>query len=341
MKRSAIIVAGLVAVIVVAYLGYDLLKGVVSPCETIYEQTSIRLGTKLEILQTKGELHVGRKKIQDLTEAAQMTALNLKTCCIVLDAGSVDSNQFLQCKNAAQSYEAKVDTVISNVKEASNVREAGDTTAYQETVRQIKEALEEARQASQALKNEVDVIVERRRAAVTDSRDMAGGESASAVVDQATGELVFTWDGKTKAYWKIFQADSLGDYSKVAETGFLRKGQTQVVELAPGDYRVDMSWKRGFEAQDVTIKAGQGLSIRPVFGTVSFQWDGKTKAYWKIFQADSLGDYSKVAETGFLQKGQTQVVELAPGEYWVQRNAKGAAKRKVVVEVGDDTLLTQ
>jgi hypothetical protein len=113
MKRTLIILSGTIAILVIAFFVYDLLKGIVSPCETIFQQTSVQLRNKLELINTEQEAFIGKEKIQDLTEAAQVTALNLKTCCIVLKAGNVDSNQFLQCKDTAKKYEEKVEHVIA------------------------------------------------------------------------------------------------------------------------------------------------------------------------------------------------------------------------------------
>jgi hypothetical protein len=283
-KRSAIIFTGLVSLIIVTYLGYDLLKGIVSPCETIYEQTSVRLGTKLEILQTKGELHVGREKVQDLTEAAQMTALNLKTCCVVLDEGGVDSAGFLQCKNAAQNYEAEIETVVSSIEEADSAKEAGDTAAYKKLVSRMQESLEQALQESKTLEKEVNAIVDSEETKDTDRPSTASAEPTGDAIEQAMGELAFTWDGKTQTYWSIFQADASGEYQKIADTGWLQKGQTQVVELASGDYRVAMYWDRGFEPQDVTVGPGRSLSVHPDFGTIAFTWGGRSQAYWDILR---------------------------------------------------------
>jgi hypothetical protein len=67
------------------------MKRTLSPCDTIFEQTSARLSTKLNLVEVDGEVVIGNEKIQELSEAAQVTVLNLKTCCIVLNAGEFDS----------------------------------------------------------------------------------------------------------------------------------------------------------------------------------------------------------------------------------------------------------
>ena len=69
-------------------------------------------------LKTEGELEIGREQLTDLDESAQMTALNLKTCCTVLDAGRLDPEQFLQCKGSARAYEASLADIAGLVRQA-------------------------------------------------------------------------------------------------------------------------------------------------------------------------------------------------------------------------------
>jgi len=102
----------------VVYLGYDLAKGKISPCEAIFQESSVGLKTKISFLKTEGELQLGREQLTDLDERAQMAALNLKTCCTVLDAGRVDPEQFLQCKGSARAYEARLGDIADLVRKA-------------------------------------------------------------------------------------------------------------------------------------------------------------------------------------------------------------------------------
>ena len=110
--------AAALSLIAIIYLGYDLAKGRISPCETVFQESAIGLKTKISFLKTKGELEIGREQLAELSERAQMTALNLKTCCTVLDAGRVDPEQFLQCKGSARAYEARLGDIADLVRTA-------------------------------------------------------------------------------------------------------------------------------------------------------------------------------------------------------------------------------
>ncbi len=109
---------GTLALMAIVYLGYDLVKGELAPCESIFQQTSVGLTTSIKFLKTEGQLQIGREQLIDLSERAQMAALNLKTCCTVLDAGRLDPEQFLQCKGKARAYESRIGDSVDIVRSA-------------------------------------------------------------------------------------------------------------------------------------------------------------------------------------------------------------------------------
>jgi len=109
---------GTLALMAVVYLGYDLAKGELAPCESIFQQTSVGLSTSIKFLKTEGELQIGREQLTDLDERAQMAALNLKTCCTVLDAGRLDPEEFLQCKGKVRAYESRIEDIVDLVRTA-------------------------------------------------------------------------------------------------------------------------------------------------------------------------------------------------------------------------------
>lgn len=111
-------VGATLVLLAVAYLGYDLAIARLSPCETIFRETSVGLSTRISFLRTESELQIGREQLIELDERAQMTALNLKTCCTVLDAGRLDPEQFLQCKGSARTYQARLEDIADLVRQA-------------------------------------------------------------------------------------------------------------------------------------------------------------------------------------------------------------------------------
>ena len=135
------------------------------------------------------------------------------------------------------------------------------------------------------------------------------------VVRPVLGAIAFAWHGKSRVFWRIFAPDSQGDFHNVGSSGYISKGARNVVEMAPGEYRVSMQWNNGFKARDVVVTKGRIVSVEVIFGAVEFTWDGVNKVYWNILQKDAYGDYLKVGNTAYVSKGAASLVELAPGDY--------------------------
>ncbi len=354
-KRTVVSLTGMAVLIVLGYFGYDLMKDVVSPCETIYEQTATRLGTKVEFLQAKGEIHIGKKQLQILPQAAQVTALNLKTCCIVLDEGKLDAEQFLQCRTAAQNYESAIDLGVKKVEEIAKLQRSNETEAYTRAVKEFSKTLENADKASTSFGQQISNIVASQAANKSDGNaslpnsivaDQADRNTSPPVktdshgTEGVNGTISFIWEGPTSNFWYVLQADQYGEYKQVESTKHLRRGERQVVELAPGDYRVAMHWNRGFKAQDIRVEVGKDVAIQPMYGTVTFQWEGPTSNFWYVLQADQYGEYKQVESTKHLRRGERQVVELAPGDYRVAMHwNRGFKAQDIRVEVGKDVAI--
>lgn len=160
--------------LVVIYLGYQLLGYRVNPCEGIFQQSSVTLGTKLDVIRAKGEFAIGRQKIQDLTERSQEVALNLKACCIVL--GKV-SSEFLRCKEGFDKYDADINKLTISVKEAEAARQQGNTAVVDHKIAEANENLKAVEARAQEFTKQVTEIKEKGKEKPPDERvAQAGGQ---------------------------------------------------------------------------------------------------------------------------------------------------------------------
>lgn len=168
-------VSGALLAMVLVYFAYDYTLVRTAPCEAIFRQTSIGLSTKISFLKAEGQVSIGQEHLIELGERAQMAALNLKTCCMVLDAGRLNPEQFLQCKEKARSYDTKLEEISELVERASPDTRAGPSEGERdvdgssgtaeipssETKVRIAKSVEAARDISQNFNRE---IVEVRKA---------------------------------------------------------------------------------------------------------------------------------------------------------------------------------
>ena len=134
-----------------------------SKCDRIFEQTADRVQANLEFSKVKGELALGREKVQDLTEASQKVALHLKSCCIAQEAKVLTAEQFQACMSGAKDYQTQIIQVVTNVKEATAAEE--------------RQKPELAKQKTDAAKNAASKVAntEKTLARVTESFPPSGG----------------------------------------------------------------------------------------------------------------------------------------------------------------------
>ncbi len=128
-------------VLVVAYFFYDHFR---PRCDSIFEQTTTKLGGNLEFIKTKGELFVGRDKVQELAEGPQKVALHLKACCVAQQGGSLNPEQFQGCMNGAKDYETKIQQVTTIIREAQAAKDQGNQQIVEQKSAQAKEAVSAA-----------------------------------------------------------------------------------------------------------------------------------------------------------------------------------------------------
>ena len=146
-----IIVAATTVSLVIIYFVY---QGVVhSKCDSIFEQTDNRLRGNLEFIKIKGELVLGREKVQELAEGPQKVALHLKTCCIAQEARTMSTDQFQVCMNGAKDYETKIVQVVTNIKEVKAAEEQRNPELAKQKTEQAKEAANEAISTEKTLGN--------------------------------------------------------------------------------------------------------------------------------------------------------------------------------------------
>jgi hypothetical protein len=135
-------------VLVVAYLAYDFFR---PKCDSIFDQTATKVGGSAEFLKSKGEVFVGREKVQELAESSQKVALHLKACCVAQRSGNLNAEQLQGCMNGAKDYESKILRVSSILSEAQAAKDQGNQQLVDQKVAQAREAVSAASKSASEL----------------------------------------------------------------------------------------------------------------------------------------------------------------------------------------------
>lgn len=145
-KRWAI--AGLLLAVVaisIAFLGHNYLLQ--TSCEGIFQQAQLNLRSSIEMLQVKGEIGFENDKVQELTEKAQLVALNYKACCVAADNGLMPENEFLECKKSTNTFESKVAQAAQRIQEARAAKDEGEPKVAERKSDQAAVALKQSEDA--------------------------------------------------------------------------------------------------------------------------------------------------------------------------------------------------
>ncbi len=178
MGRTVKTVALVLVLLVVVYLGYQLLELRMNPCEGLFQQSSVSLGTKLNVIKAKGEFAIGRQKVQDLADRSQEVALNLKACCIVVGGSSSD---FLRCKEGFDKYDAEIKRLSTSVEEAEAAKARGDQAVADRKIAEAKDAVTTLETKAQDLAQLVAAI--RAPDKSSERRGVQGGREATLARD--------------------------------------------------------------------------------------------------------------------------------------------------------------
>ena len=123
MKKLIIVTAALLVFIGLGYLVYSNLMIQKSPCASIFEQTTVSLEKKINILKDKGGAILGRGQIQKLSDQSDQITANLKTCCILFHDDKIAFEEFLNCQDDFSQYERNIDRLAHLVTAAQAAKQ--------------------------------------------------------------------------------------------------------------------------------------------------------------------------------------------------------------------------
>jgi hypothetical protein len=186
-------VAGLA--LVLAYFLYDRMR---PACDSIFDQTATKVGGSAEVLKTKGELFVGREKIQELAESSQKVALHLKACCVAQRSGNLNAEQLQGCMNGAKEYESKLQQVGNILNEAQAAKDQGNQQVVEQKTAQAKEAVSAASRTASELAGMVHTLPASQGAPATEKHTLSMTNfAATPVTVSVNGTWVGQWDTNT------------------------------------------------------------------------------------------------------------------------------------------------
>lgn len=192
-QKPLTIVAVAGVVLVLAYLLYDHFGR--AGCDSIFEQTATKVGGSAEFLKSKGELFVGREKVQELAESSQKVALHLKACCVAQRSGNLNAEQLQGCMNGAKDYESKILQVSSILSEAQAAQDQGNQQVLEQKTAQAKEAVSAASKSASELAGVVATLAPSQGAPATEKHTLnVDNYAGTPLIVSVNGKWLGQWD---------------------------------------------------------------------------------------------------------------------------------------------------
>lgn len=226
MKKPVIAVVVALVVIVIVFLVLPYLSS--SPCEKIFEQTSLTLGTKLDPITAKGEVLIGREKLQNLSDRSEMMAMTLKTCCIAHHEGKLSNDEFLSCNQSFKDVETDLAKAVTSLDEAAKAKQEGKVDVVNKKIEAINEIVTAVETRSEQFQEKVAALENRP---VKPEPDTAGGEP----VEGGYESVRFRADVKDSQLRVMVNGRTVGAYDQdvhVGLEGMLRHGAINTITFA-------------------------------------------------------------------------------------------------------------
>jgi hypothetical protein len=157
------VIAGAVAlaVVAVAFLGYQMFSSPKSPCDSIFEQTAHSAHQRIESLKKVGLSMVDDPQIQKLSSQSQQTVLDLKTCCLLFHDEKISFDEFLQCQDNFKNFEMAIDKVADLINETSEAKAQGKPDLANYKLKRIGQTLVGLEKNANLLHGQVRVFSQR------------------------------------------------------------------------------------------------------------------------------------------------------------------------------------
>jgi hypothetical protein len=136
------VMAGAVVLVVLGYFLYDLMR---PACAGISEEVTTSLRADVDLIGKKGEFLLGKQKVQDFSDESKRYIANLKTCCIVLQGGTLGPDKFLECKNDVAQRETRVTQIVSVINQAQAAQSTGQTEVVKQKLEVADRLISEVR----------------------------------------------------------------------------------------------------------------------------------------------------------------------------------------------------
>ena len=159
MKKLSTVLPLTIVIVVLGYFTFKIVGPYINPCESMVQETSTSLNANLQFIKSNASFTLNENKLNNLSDQTELTAYNLKSCCIGGTKGLFkEDGSFAKCLKDANSYNNKLQVAIDYIQLGEAARENGNNQAEQENAQKVNQVLGYSYQLERSYNNAADAL---------------------------------------------------------------------------------------------------------------------------------------------------------------------------------------
>ena len=257
MKKRLLAAVGIVVVIAAGYLLYSSLRTKPNPCASIFDQTTVSLAEKINIIKERGSTFLDDEQFQQLLDqSAQLTA-DLKTCCILFHDDKIVFDEFLKCQDDFRQYEQSIDRLSHQVAEAQVARQQERYDLVNSRLGNIERNLKDLAVISNQFQSRMSNFIAQQsetglkltqRSEKTTITEAEPNDSFNQGMEISSGILTGTLSGDDRQDYFRFALDP----GNILNLDFTAGDDSELIKVALRDFEGNELWNSGETASGST-----------------------------------------------------------------------------------------
>ncbi|MGD9150467.1 MAG: hypothetical protein PVG40_09245 [Desulfobacterales bacterium] len=258
MKKRIIVAVGLVTLIALGFVTYFNLKAKPDPCASVFDQTTVSLTEKINILKKKGDTLIDGDQFQKLLVQAEQLTADLKTCCILFQDDKIVFDDFLKCQDDFRQYEQSIDRLSHQVAETQVARQQQRYDLVNSRLAHIERNIKDLAAISEQFQSRMSSFLNRQSDAAplkpirgtdqTASTETEPNDSFNQGIEISSGVLTGTLSGDDRQDYFRFELDA-GD---ILNLDFTAGEDSELLKIALRDFKRNELWNSGETGPGVT-----------------------------------------------------------------------------------------
>ena len=257
MKKRIIVAVAILVLIGLGYLVYSNVMVKPDPCASIFDQTTVSLAAKINMIKKGGGDFLDGDQIQELLGQAEQLTADLKTCCILFNDDKIVFDEFLKCQDDFRQYEQSIDRLSHQVAEAQVARKQERYDLVNSRLGYIERNIKDLTVISDQFQIRMKSLISRQSEAQpkpvqgtekTALTEAEPNDSYNQGMEISSGVLTGTLSGEDRQDYFRYELDA----GNILNLDFTAGDDSELLKVALRDFEGNELWNSGETGAGVT-----------------------------------------------------------------------------------------